>query len=338
MPKIISVEELMDKDQVCPVIDVRSPAEYQHAHIPGAFSIPLFDNLERAEIGTLYKKAGKEIAVEKGLEFVGPKMKTLVEEAKKLAKTKEIVVHCWRGGMRSASMAWLFETAGLKVSLLKGGYKAYRNWVLNQFKKTLPLTVIGGKTGSGKTELLEIFSQNGYQVIDLEGLANHRGSSFGHIGLPSQPSTEQFENFLAKELNQLDFSRPIYVEDESKAIGKVYQPTDFFNQLRTAKVIFLDIPAACRAPYLVKVYGSYQKEELGNSIDKIKKRLGGQWHKAAQEALEDGNLAEVVMIVLNYYDKAYLFGLSKREESSILRIEMNSLDPKEQFKMILPYL
>ncbi len=338
MPQIVDIEEFIHLKEVYPVVDVRSPDEYAHAHIPGAYSLPLFSNLERADIGTLYKKMGKEVAIEKGLEYVGPKMKDFVKEAKNLSVEKTIMVHCWRGGMRSSSMAWLFETAGLTVYLLKGGYKSYRNWALNQFHKSYDLKVIGGKTGSGKTEIIKELKNQGKQILDLEGLANHRGSSFGHIGLPNQPSSEQFENFLAEELRGLDSKLPIFVEDESKSIGKVFQPTDFFNQLRNSPVYFLDIPAILRAPYLVRVYGSYSKELLANSINKIKKRLGGQWHKAALEALEQGNLEEVVMIVLNYYDKAYLFGLEKRKQASIQRIEMNSLDTKEQVKNILSYL
>ncbi|MFM1912278.1 MAG: hypothetical protein RIR51_116 [Bacteroidota bacterium] len=338
MAKIITIEEFLSMDRNIPVVDVRSPGEFEHAHIPGAYSLPLFNNLERADIGTLYKNSGKEIAVEKGLEYVGPKMKILVAEAKKLAKEKEIIIHCWRGGMRSGSMAWLLETAGLKVYLIKGGYKSYRQWIQKQFKRQIPILVIGGKTGSGKTEIIQELKAQGFQTLDLEGMANHRGSSFGHIGLPIQPSTEEFENTLGEELFRLDFSKPIFVEDESRSIGRVYQPNDFYNQLREAKVLFLDIPVEARIPHLVKVYGSYSKEELGKSIDKIKKRLGGQWHLAAHEALEQGDLEEVVRIVLNYYDKAYLFGLSKRNQDNVIRIQINSLDQKEQVKNILPYL
>lgn len=338
MAKIITIEEFLSMDRNIPVVDVRSPGEFDHAHIPGAYSLPLFNNLERADIGTLYKNSGKEIAVEKGLEYVGPKMKILVAEAKKLAKEKEIIVHCWRGGMRSGSMAWLLETAGLKVYLIKGGYKSYRQWIQKQFKRQIPILVIGGKTGSGKTEIIQELKAQGYQTLDLEGMANHRGSSFGHIGLPIQPSTEEFENTLGEELFRLDFSKPIFVEDESRSIGRVYQPNDFYNQLREAKVLFLDIPVEARIPHLVKVYGSYSKEELGKSIDKIKKRLGGQWHQAAHEALEQGDLEEVVRIVLNYYDKAYLFGLSKRNQDNVIRIQINSLNQKEQVQNILPYL
>ena len=338
MAKIITIEEFLSMDRNIPVVDVRSPGEFDHAHIPGAYSLPLFNNLERADIGTLYKNSGKEIAVEKGLEYVGPKMKILVAEAKKLAKEKEIIIHCWRGGMRSGSMAWLLETAGLKVYLIKGGYKSYRQWIQKQFKRQIPILVIGGKTGSGKTEIIQELKAQGFQTLDLEGMANHRGSSFGHIGLPIQPSTEEFENTLGEELFRLDFSKPIFVEDESRSIGRVYQPNDFYNQLREAKVLFLDIPVEARIPHLVKVYGSYSKEELGKSIDKIKKRLGGQWHQAAHEALEQGDLEEVVRIVLNYYDKAYLFGLSKRNQDNVIRIQINSLNQKEQVQNILPYL
>ncbi|MEY2794218.1 MAG: hypothetical protein RJA76_2210, partial [Bacteroidota bacterium] len=179
-----------------PILDVRSPGEFKRAHIPNALSLPLFTDEEREKVGICYKHQGKEKAVELGLEFVGPKLVNFVKYAKKVAFEGEILVHCWRGGMRSASMAWLLETAGLKVFLLEGGYKSYRNFVLKIQSEPLPLRVLGGKTGSGKTELLREMKNAGFQVIDLEDLAKHRGSAFGHFGLEEQPSSEHFENLL----------------------------------------------------------------------------------------------------------------------------------------------
>ena len=199
------VEEFLDKAQTLPIIDVRSPGEYQHAHIPGAISIPLFDNDERAQVGTKYKNAGKDSAVLLGLSLVGPKLADFVKQSKKLnPQGKEVLVHCWRGGMRSSSFAWLLDTAGLTASTLVGGYKAYRNTVLSAFSEPHNLIILGGKTGSGKTDILKELARQGEQIIDLEGLANHKGSTYGAIGQAPQPATEQFENLVHQQWRQLD--------------------------------------------------------------------------------------------------------------------------------------
>ena len=333
-----NTEEFLEKSKNTPILDVRSPGEYLRAHIPGAHSLPLFSDEERAKVGTCYKHQGKDKAVELGLEFVGPKLASFVKYAKKLAHNGEILVHCWRGGMRSGSMAWLLETAGLKVYLLEGGYKSYRNFVLEVLASPIPLRVLGGKTGSGKTELLQEMKAAGFQVIDLEGLAKHRGSAFGHFGLGEQPSSEFFENLLCGELLKLDKNKPIWVEDESRHIGKVFMNNDFYNQLRAAPVLFLDIDAIYRLPHLVDVYANYPKEMIIGSLDKIKKRLGSNWHKSAVEALEEGDFYEVGKITLTYYDKAYLYGLEQRESATVKTVIVESLDPKIQLEVIRNYL
>lgn len=330
--------EFLEKSKNTPILDVRSPGEYLRAHIPGAHSLPLFSDEERAKVGTCYKHQGKDKAVELGLEFVGPKLASFVKYAKKLAHNGEILVHCWRGGMRSGSMAWLLETAGLKVYLLEGGYKSYRNFVLEALASPIPLRVLGGKTGSGKTELLQEMKAAGFQVIDLEGLAKHRGSAFGHFGLGEQPSSEFFENLLCCELLKLDKNKPIWVEDESRHIGKVFMNNDFYDQLRASPVLFLDIDAIYRLPHLVDVYANYPKEMIVESLDKIKKRLGSNWHKSAVEALEEGDFYEVGKITLTYYDKAYLYGLEQRESATVKTVIVESLDPKIQLEVIRNYL
>ena len=316
---------------------MRSPGEYQRAHIPGAISFPLFTDDERARVGTIYKQQGKDAAVELGLEFVGPKLAKWVKEAKKLAVDNTVYVHCWRGGMRSGSMAWLLETAGIRVKLLVGGYKAYRNWVLSKFAEPIPLLVLGGKTGSGKTEILLEMQRRGAQVIDLEGIAHHRGSAFGHLGLAEQPTSEHFENVLAGQLMQLDYTRSIWVEDESRHIGKVFMGAEFYNQLRAAPVLFLDIDAQYRLPHLVRVYAHYPKEDLARAIDKIKKRLGGDHYKHAQESLESGDFTQVAAITLHYYDKAYVHGLEIRTAEQIHRLVLETLEPTIQADAVMAH-
>jgi tRNA 2-selenouridine synthase len=239
--------------------------------------------------------------------------------------------------MRSGSMAWLLETAGIQVKLLEGGYKAYRNFALSKLEEPIPLIVLGGKTGSGKTEILIEMKRRGVQVIDLEGIAHHRGSAFGHLGLEEQPTSEHFENVLAGELMQLDYSRPIWVEDESRHIGKVFMNATFYDQLRAAPVLFLDIEAQYRLPHLVDVYAHYPKEELARAIDKIKKRLGGDHAKDAQEALEMDNFSEVAAITLHYYDKAYVHGLEIRATEKIHRLVIATCDPNLQTDAVMAH-
>ena len=320
----LEVKDFLKKAEQLPVVDVRTPAEFEKGHIPGAHNIPLFSNEERAVVGTLYKQKGKEEAVLKGLEFVGPKMHDFAKKARELsAQTQgEILVHCWRGGMRSQSMAWLFNTAGMQAETLVGGYKAYRAHNRTLFEKEIPLVILGGKTGSGKTHILKALQAKGEQVIDLEGLAHHKGSAFGHIGEAPQPSSEQFENDLGREWQKLDFSKLLWLEDESKSIGRVYQPDLIYQKIRTAPLLFVEVPLEQRVEMLVKDYTVEDKEALAFSLNKIVKRLGGDNYQKAMEALEEGDFATTARIALRYYDKAYLYGMSKRNPKKVHRVEL----------------
>lgn len=312
-------------DLDAPVLDVRSPAEYAHAHIPGAHSLPLFNNEERAVVGTLYKQQGRDAAMLEGLRFVGPKMAWLVEQAQTLAPDGVVNVHCWRGGERSASVAWLLDKAGFKqVSTLKGGYKAFRNQVLERLAQPVDIRILGGYTGTGKTELLGHLRALGEQTIDLEALAKHKGSSYGAIGEDPQPSTEQFENLLFDQLRRIDAGRPVWLEDESQLIGRVKIPDAFFAHMRNAPCFFVDMPREERARRLVKDYGAYPKAELAEATKRIEKRIGPQHCKTALEALENGDLYTVAMITLGYYDKTYAHGLGKRATANVVRHEASS--------------
>lgn len=334
----LSVEEFLTKARSLPIIDVRSPGEYDHAHIPGAVSIPLFDNDERAQVGTKYKNAGKDAAVLLGLNFVGPKLASFVKQSKKLnPQNKEVLVHCWRGGMRSGSFAWLLDTAGLTASTLVGGYKAYRNEVLSSFARPLKLIIIGGKTGSGKTDILKELAKQGEQIVDLEGLANHKGSSYGAIGQLAQPATEQFENKLFHSLLTLDANRRIWIEDESRNIGSCFIPMALWQQMRMAPVAFVDIPKDKRVHRLVAEYANIDHGLLVDATERIRKRLGGKVTKDALDALTRHDYATVADLTLDYYDKAYLHGLSQRDSTMIAPIDTQEDDPFQTAKRLIDW-
>lgn len=310
-----------------PIIDVRSPGEFARGHIPGAHNLPLFINEERAIVGTIYKQQGRDPAVLEGLRIVGPKLASIVEQAKALAPDGRIRVHCWRGGERSASVAWLLDKAGfVEVITLKRGYKGFRGHVQASFTAPLLLKVIGGYTGTGKTETLKELAALGEQTVDLEALANHKGSAFGALGEEPQPTTEQFENFLWHQLQRIDPTRPVWVEDESALIGRVCIPPSFFAQMRSAVLYFAEMPMADRADRLVKDYGRFPTDQLAEAVQRIGKRVGPQHCKAALAALEAGDLKQVALITLRYYDKSYHYGSSQRDPHRILTFPVTASD------------
>jgi len=296
-------------------IDVRSPAEFEHAHIPHALNLPLFDNEQRALIGTTYKKQSREAAIKVGLPLFGAKMLPMIETVEAWIKDRQkendltkptIYVHCWRGGMRSAAVAWLLDLYGYKVIQLTGGYKAYRNWVLAQFTIPYSLKVLGGYTGSGKTEILHALQEKNYAVIDLEGLAHHKGSAYGAIGQLPQPSQEMFENIVAEKLLEVNKKqKSIWIEDESQRIGTVLIPTPLFHLMRNSTCYFMTIPFEQRLNFIVEGYGSFDQKSLIEATMRIQKRLGGLETKTAIDFITAGALKEAFSILLKYYDKWY---------------------------------
>lgn len=319
----LNTDRFIANSRSFPVLDVRSPSEFKQGHIPGAFSLPLFDDNERAKVGSLYKQEGRQKALKKGLDIVGPKMRYFVEKAEELSNpsSNNMLVHCWRGGMRSESMGWLLETAGFRVSTLNGGYKAFRNWVLNYFDKPFTIILVGGYTGSGKSELLANLSKKGEQILDLEAHAHHKGSVFGHLGESEQPTGEQFENNLAYELDGMNSAHPIWIEDESRLIGQRCLPEDLYRQMGQAPLICVDIPEARRIERLVKEYAIFGDEQLKESINKISKRLGGLRTRRALEAIEQKEYKEAARITLTYYDKVYQYGLDSRKSYSTIELD-----------------
>ncbi len=317
------------------IIDVRSPGEYLHAHIPGAFSLPLFSDEERAAIGTTYKQKSREAAIKLGLPFFGTKMFAMIEtveewsrEYEKTEKKKPtILVQCWRGGMRSAAVAWLLDLYGFKTEQLTGGYKAYRNWVLAQFEKEYKMKVLGGYTGSGKTEILLQLQKSKIPVIDLEGLAHHKGSAFGALGQQEQPSQEQFENNLATALFKIASTENYFwIEDESQRIGTNMLPLSFFKNLRNSICYFIDIPFESRLKFIVQGYGKFTVADLIAATLRIQKRLGGLETKNVVNLLVENNIEAAFDILLKYYDKVYLKNV---ESAPIPKIKTETIKVQE---------
>jgi len=338
--------------------------------------LPLFTDEERAVVGTAYKQESRDKAIKHGLDFFGPKMRRMVEEAEGILdlgpdnyreqtadlngnkseienpKSKIALLYCWRGGMRSGAVAWLLDVYGFKVYTLVGGYKKFRNYILDTFKLPFDFKILGGYTGSGKTEVLKSLKTKGELVVDLEEIAKHKGSAFGNIGMPKQPSQEMFENILGRKLRSLRYElknndqrstpqyiinhSPIWLEDESQRIGQINIPNGLWETMRSSPVYFLDIPFEERLSHLVEEYGCLDKEKMIDAITRIRERLGGLETKKAIEHLNENNTLESFRILLKYYDKWYTKGLHNRESiNSLLNlIDCESVSPENAKKLI----
>ncbi|TSA35951.1 MAG: tRNA 2-selenouridine(34) synthase MnmH [Porphyromonadaceae bacterium] len=312
-----------------PVVDVRSPSEYAQGHIPGAINLHLFTDEERARIGTMYKMIGRSRAFDMGLDIVGPKMSGFVQAARKFAPGKQILVHCWRGGMRSASMSWLLETAGFSINVLKGGYKAYRSYIRENLVTGRKFIILGGLTGSGKTLWLKKLAESGEAIVDLERLANHRGSVFGGIGLGAQPTNEQFENNLFHDLQSYHQDQVIWLEDESRQIGRIFMPEPFFLAMTTSSLIRIKVSDELRIKVIGDEYAGLDPERLAASVRQISKRLGGLVTSQCLELLENGDFAGVVRLLLPYYDKTYSHSLQMRNRQEIIDLDLVDYDPEK---------
>jgi tRNA 2-selenouridine synthase len=331
----ITSGEFLDRAGTFPVIDVRSEKEYSQGHIPGAINLPLFNNEERAAVGTLYKNSGRETSVLKGLELAGPKLADLVKQLNKIADRKLVLLHCWRGGMRSENMAWLFQLAGYDVFLLDGGYKSYRRFIREKLSRHANIIILGGLTGSGKTEILHRLGKMGEQVLDLEKLACHKGSVFGGFGQPDQPTNEQFENDIFAAWDKIDFSRFIWLEDESRMIGNVSIPDPLFEKMCRGVMIKMETDREQRIHRLVDEYSKVEKQDLQLAITKVREKLGGTHTKTALEAIEEGDFETVAGLALSYYDKAYHHSILKRINQEIHPVSVESDDPVKNATLIL---
>lgn len=323
---MLSVHEFLNLRKSLPILDVRSEGEFAKGHVPGAINIPILNNEERKIVGTLYKQQGPKEAIKEGIKLVGPRLHEIVEHAEKISAGKEVLVHCWRGGMRSNNFCWLVGRLGINAKPLQGGYKAYRAQVLKSFEQRFNFLVISGSTGSGKTEILQALKNQGEQIICLETLANHKGSVFGGLGMGEQPTTEQFENNLYEEIGKLDLNKRIWIEDESIAIGKIFLPQPFWRKLRSSSLIKINVPLDIRVNRLVADYGNVNTADLLSATEKITTKLGGQHFKAAKENLLQNNLSTTASILLTYYDKAYDKAIASRENQVLTQIDFDWQD------------
>ena len=323
-----------------PIIDVRSPNEYSQGHWPGAINIPLFSDTERDTIGKSYKKESRLKAIFIGLKVTLPKTTKLLElildlTCKQDEGNKSLRIYCWRGGMRSSAFAWLARTIGIKTNLLKGGYKNYRKWVLNQFEIDLPIRLIGGKTGTRKTDLLKYINNENIYVIDLEGTANHRGSSFGSLGLKKQPSTQQFENALAESISEFQKSNAmeIWIEAESPNLGKCRIPNSLYKKMKQAPILEIIKTKNERIDNLVNVYSQNSQNELKDAVERISRRLGPQRTKEALDAIEKKEWSKACNAMLDYYDRCYEYELAKTK--NLNSIDLSGLNLKSSMIKIL---
>ena len=318
------------------LIDVRSPEEYYKGHMPNSISIPIFNNEERSIIGKKYKYSGRENAVREGFKIIEKKIEKLINKfilmkkefdtstIDKFSNDAHIKIYCARGGMRSQSMLWLLEKFHYPCITLNGGYKTYRNWVLNIFKDRQKIIVIGGKTGTRKTKILEKLKALGYQILDFENLANHRGSSFGGLGMKEQPTNEQYENLIAEDLNKFNKKKIIFVEAESANIGKNRIPHELYKQMKNSKRIEIIRNEKIRIKELINTYSKYKKNDLKESVLKITKRLGPQRTKSAINSIDNEDWENVCKSVLDYYDRCYEHELKDKKDVNVLDMNLRT--------------
>lgn len=346
MPHALDAESFLAlRDAGLPLLDARSPGEYAHGHIPGALNLPVLDDEERAAVGTAHARSGFEGAVHLALKLAGPQLAAKLARARLLLReqrapqspekrpafrNKDVLVHCWRGGMRSASLAWLLETGGYTVHVLTGGYKAYRAWVRNTLSRPAPVLVLGGMTGSGKTDMLAALARLGSQVIDLEGLAGHRGSAFGGVGLGGQPGNESVENALCEQWRGLDPQRPVWLEDEDRRIGSVSLCGEFFEHIRTGPLVRVEVPFAIRVERLVRMYtGPEHRDALLACVERLTARLGGEAARRCMADIRADRYREAVAAILGYYDKLYARQIEKHGRPLAACIALDRDDPAE---------
>lgn len=311
------------------IIDVRSPIEFNESTIPGSINIPVFNTEERAEVGTVYKQEGKEAAKKRGLEIFSAKLPDFIEAFRQIDTPK--TVFCWRGGMRSKTAATVLDLMGIHTYRLSGGFRTYRQWVVNQleemeFNKPY-LYVLNGYTGAGKTAILKQLAENGYPVINLEGMANHRGSIFGHIGL--EPNNQkEFESQLVQALLHYQDTPFVFVEGESKRIGKASLPDFLYKRKENGIQLFIDMPMEERIQNILDDYQPWNSPEaFMEAFRIIKKRIHTPIAKQIEEDLLAGRYADAVSLLLQYYyDPRYEHATNQYAEDQKFHIRAGNVE------------
>ena len=311
--------------------------EFTRGHIPGAINIPLFADNERAEIGTVYKQVGRTQALQLGEKIARPKVDFILEQIQRYA-VDNLVIYCWRGGKRSSEVCRLVNESGIPAKRILGGYKEYRREIRNFIEQPRKLLMLGGKTGSGKTDLLLGLKKQSVQVVDLEGLAHHKGSVFGHINEKAQPSTEQFENNFCKELRRTDPDKLLLLENESYVIGSVHLPPPLLIQMRAAPLLIVDIPLQARIERLLRDYTGTDPQELIAACRRIARKLTEPKLQKVTSLIEMNDFAAACEILLGYYDYYYNRGLDKRKNQAISYLSLSGVDLDSDVAKIMEIL
>lgn len=300
------------RDKGALLIDARSPGEYAEATIPNAINIPLFDDAERAEVGTLYKEAGKKIALKRGMELVAPKIPAMISAVESAVGERRgpVLVFCWRGGMRSRALTTFLDLAGITARQIEGGHKAFRAQVRDFFERADwgRLLVLRGLTGVGKTRLLLRLQAEGYPVIDLEGLAHHRGSAFGYLGLPAQPSQKEFEARLWDALRRVPAGGYALAEGESRHIGRLILPLSVYQALQVETSLWIEASLEYRVRVVLDDYPACEELQQAflRPLQLIRPRLGAEAHDRLVSHLQAGRWADLAReLMLLYYDPLY---------------------------------
>lgn len=316
------------RDKGALLVDARSPAEYAEATVPGAVNVPIFDNEERARVGTVYKEQGKSVARKLGVELVAPKIPALLErvEAAMAGCRPPVVVFCWRGGMRSRALTTFIDLAGTPARQLIGGHKAFRAHVRRYFEEDRwgRLLVLRGLTGVGKTRQLLRLRGEGFPVLDLEGLAGHRGSAFGGLGLAPQPGQKMFESLLWDELRRIPLDGYALAEGESRHIGRLVLPPAVYDALQRETSLWLNASLDYRVEIILEDYPALDtlRESFERPITALKPRLGGETVTRLLALLQAGAWRELVReLMVRYYDPLYRHTMPER------RIEVD-LEPQ----------
>jgi tRNA 2-selenouridine synthase len=332
---LIELGQFLDLRGSIPILDARSEGEFGQGHIPGAINLPILNNEERKIVGTIYKQKGNQPAIIKGFELVGPRFHEIIKVALNLFPDNKIMTYCWRGGMRSEIMSWVLSMAGFEILRLKGGYKTYRTLTFETVRSKRDFIVLGGKTGVGKTVLLHMLANSGESVIDLEELAKHKGSTFGGIGQPPQPSIEHFENLLAEALFKIPISNKIWIENESRRIGKVNLADELYANIIQSPLIEIIKSDSERIGHITEEYAHLPSSELIEAVQRLQKKLGRKRTAEAMNDIDEQRHDSWIANMLLYYDKTYGFELESHKREQIFKLDLNNTDPEKSLQQLL---